>query len=106
RTGEFPGRTIAQARRFRDDLVIGRIHVIGELDLDAGTQTRRRHADAGADDTGFADRRIEAAAFAVFLLKPCRATEDAPEIADILAEHDDGWIPLHHDIKRVLHRFD
>jgi hypothetical protein len=50
------------ARRFRDDLVIGRVHVVGELDLDAGAQAIGGHADRGADDAELVDRRIEAAA--------------------------------------------
>ena len=50
RAGEVAGRAVAQARRLRDDLVIGRIHVVGELDLDAGAQAIGRHADRGADD--------------------------------------------------------
>ena len=50
RAGELAVRAVAQARRLRDDLVVGRIHVIGELDLDAGPQPIGRHADGGADD--------------------------------------------------------
>jgi hypothetical protein len=38
RAGEVAGRAVAQARRFRDDLVGGRIDVVGELDLDHRAQ--------------------------------------------------------------------
>src|SRR5262245_49407795 len=89
RTGELAVRAIAQPRRFRDDLVVAWIHVVGELDLDAGFQAVSRHADRGADDAELADRRIEAAALAVFRLQALACAEHAAEIADVLAEHDD-----------------
>ena len=45
RRGEVAGRAVAQARRLRDDLVGGRIEVVGELDLDDRPQAVGAHAD-------------------------------------------------------------
>ena len=42
RRGEVAGRAVAQARRLGDDLVGGRIEVVGELDLDHRAAGRRR----------------------------------------------------------------
>ena len=106
RAGELAVGAIAQARRFRDDLVVGRIDVVGELHLDAGRQAVGGHADRRADDAGFADRRVEAAALAVFLLQALRAAEDAAEIADILAEDDDVVVAPHRHVHGVADRLD
>lgn len=64
--GEIAIRAIADTRRLLGDLIIGGIHVIGELDFDTGAQAISGHADGGADNAGFADRRIETAGLAVF----------------------------------------
>ena len=60
RRDELAVGAVAQARRLRHDLVVGRIHVVGELDLDARPQPVGGHADGGADDARFVDRRVEA----------------------------------------------
>ncbi len=52
RAGEVAVGAIADAGRLLGDLVVGRIHVVGELDFDAGFQPVGRHADRGADDAG------------------------------------------------------
>jgi hypothetical protein len=106
RAGEVAGRAIAQARGLGDDLVIGRVHVVGELDLDAGAQAIGRHADRGADDAELADRRVEAAVDAVFLLEAVGAAEDAAEIADILAIDDDIVVAAHGDVEGRADRLD
>src|SRR5262249_47385177 len=98
--------SIAQPRRLRHDLVVSRVHVVGELDLYAGPQSIGRHADGGADDAGLADRRVEAAARPEFLLQALRAAEHATEVADILAEHDDVVVALHADVHGVADRLD
>ena len=54
----------------------------------------------------FADRRVEAAARAVFLLQALGAAEHAAEIADVLAEHDDVVVARHRDVHRVADRLD
>src|SRR3984885_12900901 len=85
---EFPTRAIAQPRRFRHDLIVGRIDIVGELDLRDRPKPIGAHADRHGDDSGFVDRRVEAARLAIFSLQPVGATKDAAEIADVLAEHD------------------
>ena len=106
RTGEIAVGPIAQARGLRCDLVEGRVDIVGKLDLDAGPQSIRRHADRRADDTQFVDRRIEAARAAVFLLQAGSAAKHAAEIADILAEHDNAFVAPHGYVHRVADRLD
>ena len=106
RAGELPRRAVAQPGGFRDELVIGGVHVIGELDLDHGLQPVGRHADGGADDAELADRRVEAALDAEALLQPGGAAEDAAEIAHVLAHHDDVLIGLHRHLVGVADGLD
>ena len=61
---------------------------------------------AAPDDAELADRRVEAAALAVFRLQPLRAAKHAAEIADVLAEHDDVVVAPHHHVHRVADRLD
>src|SRR4051794_20155254 len=75
RAGKLAIRPVAQPGGFGDDLVICWIHVIGELKLDAWPQTVSRHADGGADDAEFADRRIEAAMRAILRLQALRGAK-------------------------------
>src|SRR5215472_10646079 len=86
RAGELPVRPVAQPCRLGNDLVVARIHVVGELDLDAGPQSVRRHANGDANDAEFANRRVEAAARAVLRLQALRGAEYTTEEAHILAE--------------------
>ncbi len=106
RRGEVAGRPVAQAGGLRHDLVVGRIHVVGELDLDARPQPVGRHADRDTDDAGLADRRVEAPFLAEPLLQSLRAAEHAAEVADVLAEHDDAVVALHRDRVGVADRLD
>ena len=106
RRREVAGRAVPQAGGFRHDLVVGGIHVVGELDLDARPQPVRRHADRGADDARLVDRGVEAAVLAEPLLQPLRAAEHAAEVADVLAEHDDAVVTLHRDRVGVTDRLD
>src|SRR5690606_15283357 len=106
RAGELAGRAVADACRLRHDLVEGRIHVIGELNLDAGLQPVGGHADGRSDDAKFGDRRVETTRAAVFLLQARRTAEDTAEIADILAEHDDLFVASHRDVHRRTDRLD
>ncbi len=95
--GEIAGRAVAQARRFGDDLVGRRIKIIGELDLDHRAQAIGAHADRGADDAAFGNRRVEHARLAVLFLQAVGGAEDAAEIADVLAIHHDVVVaPQHH----------
>ena len=103
---ELAARAVAQPRRLRHDLVVARIDVVGELDLRDGPEAVGAHADGDADDAGFVDRRVEAARLAVFALQALGAAEDAAEIADVLAEHDDTLVLGHLAIHRVADRLD
>ena len=89
RRGEVAGRAVAQPRRLGDDLVRRRVEVVGELDLDHRPQPVGRHADRGADDAAFGDRRVEHARLAVLGLQPFGAAEHAAEVADVLPVDDD-----------------
>jgi hypothetical protein len=98
RRGELTARAVAHLGRFGDDLVIGRIDVVGELDLDDGAQAVGAHADGGGDDAAFADRGVEAAGQAVLLLQLVGDAEDAAEIARVLAEDEDVGVLFHLDV--------
>src|SRR6476661_3086341 len=99
--GELPVRPVTQSRRLRDDLVIGGIHVVSELDLDTGLQPVRRHAHSGTDDAQFTDRRIEAPARPVFRLQALRGAKYATKEAYVLAEYDNIAVALHHHVHGV-----
>ena len=86
RCGELGARSVAQACGFRDQLVEARVDVVGELDLDHGTQAVGAHSHGGADDAAFGDRRVEDPRAAVLGLQPFGAAEHAAEVADVLAE--------------------
>ena len=103
---ELAGAAIADARELAHDLVVGRIDVVGELDLGDGPQAVDRHADRRGDDAAFRDRRIEHAVLAVFALQPVGDAEHAAEVADVLAEDDDRRIALEHDVHRRIQRLD
>src|SRR5207237_7312762 len=96
RAGEIAIRAIAQPRGLRDDLIVRRIHVVGELNLDARAQSIGSHADRRADDPELANRRIETAGLPVFRLQALGCAKDATEINDTLAEHDDVVVSAHH----------
>jgi hypothetical protein len=85
-------------RGFRDQLIESRVHVVGELDLDHGTQSVRTHADSGADDPALGDRRVEHARAAVLGLQALGAAKDSAEVADVLAEDDDVGVAIHHHV--------
>ena len=107
RAGELAVRAVAQARRFRDDLVVGRVDVVGELDFDARPQPVGGHADRRADDAGFVDRRVEAArSCRISACRPCVQRNTPPKIADILAEDDDVLVALHRHVHGVADRLD
>jgi hypothetical protein len=104
--GELAVRAVSQPSGLGDDLVIGRIHVVGELDLDTGPQSVRCHADRRTDDAQFVDRHIEAAVLAILRLQALRGAEHAAEEAHILAEYDDVVVALHHYVHGVADRLD
>ena len=104
--GKVAGRTEAQPRRLGNDLVVRRIDVVGELDLDARPQAICAHADGHADDAALGNRRIEHARLTVLLLQALGAAEHAAEIAHVLAEDHDVVILFHHHVHRRAQRLD
>ena len=106
RRREIARGAMPQASGLRDHLVVGRIHVVGELDLDARPQAIGGHADGRADDAALVDRRVEAARTAIFLLQSLGAAEDAAEIANVLAKHDHVVVARHHHVMCVANGLD
>src|SRR5271166_125502 len=106
RTGKLAVGAITQSRSFGDDLVVRRVHIVGKLDLDAGPKAVGGHADCRANDTQFADWRIEAAALAIFRLQALGCTKDSPKEAHILTEHNDIVIMFHHHVYAVADGLD
>ena len=101
RRREITGGAKTEPSRLRDNLVIGWVHIIRELDFAHRTQAEGRHAHRHPDDAGFGNRRIEAARRAIFFLEPLRASEDAAEEADILPEDHDAVVAFHHHVHRI-----
>ena len=103
---KLAGAPVSDARELAHDLVVGRIDVVGELDLGHRPEPVNGHADRGRENTAFRDRRIEHAAFAVFPLQPVGDAKDAAEEADVLAEDDDRRVLSELDIHRRIQRLD
>src|ERR1700722_10354699 len=106
RSEELAARAVAQPRRLRHDLVVAGIDIVGELDLGDHPKPIGAHADRHAHDSGFVDRRVEAARLAILALQPIGAAKHAAEIADVLTEHDDVLVLGHLAIHRVADRLD
>jgi hypothetical protein len=106
RGAEGAAATIADTRQFADDLVVGRIDVIDELDLRDRAQAVQAHADGGRDDAAFGDRRVEHAMFAVLALQPIGGAKHAAEVADVLAHQHHALIASHHDVHGGVQRLD
>ena len=104
--GEVGGRAVAQPRRLADQLVVGGVDVVGELDLHDGAQAVGAHADGGAHDAALRDRRVEAAGQAVLLLQPVGDAEHAPKEAHVLTEDQDVGVALQHVVERGVQRLD
>ena len=100
RRGEVARRAVAQPRGLGDDLVRRGVEVVGELDLHHRLQAVGGHADRGADDAAFGDRRIEHAVLAVLGLQAFGAAEHAAEVAHVLAEDDDVVVAVEHHVHR------
>ena len=106
RHGPFGRGPIADFRDLADDLVVAGVDVIGELDLDDRFEAVSRHPDRRRDDPALADRSVEHAGLAEFLLQAFGDPEDAAEITDVLAEHDDVLVRAHRDLVGVVQRLD
>ncbi|MCY1179037.1 hypothetical protein D9M73_194150 [compost metagenome] len=94
RGDEFTRRAITQSGHLGDDLIGGRVEVVGELDFHHRAQAIGTHAHGGSDDAAFGDWRIEYPRLAVLGLQAFGATEHATEVADVLAIHHDVVIAL------------
>ena len=68
RTDEVAGGTVAQSRRFADQLIEAWVDIIRKLDLRHRAQTVSCHANADANDAAFSNRRIEHARLAMLFL--------------------------------------
>src|SRR6185369_12481965 len=93
---------IAEPRGFRHELIEGGVDIVGELDLRHGPKSVSRHADSHADNAPFVYGRVEYTGLAIFRLQPLGRLEHAPEIADVLAHHDDIGIAAHHHVERAV----
>ena len=78
-----------------DDLVVRRVDEAVELDLDDRPVAAQRHADRGADDAGLRQRAVDDPVLAEVLLQAVGDPEDAAELADVLAHHQDLGVVLH-----------
>ena len=101
-----PGAAIAQPREFREDLVAGGIDVVGELHFRDRPQAVHAHADRGADDRAFGDRRVEHAVLAILALQAVGDAEHAAEVADVLAQDHDVRVARQHDVHGGVQRLD
>ena len=95
RAGQSPARAVAQARHVTGDLIERRIDESHELNFGHGLQALRRHADRGAGDQAFGQRRILHARLAEALLQPDRGAKHAAVGADIFPQHDDRRVVRH-----------
>ena len=93
--GKVSGRAVPQTGGLRNNLVVGRIHVVGELDLDARPQPVGCHTDRSANDGTLVDGCVEAPVRSESLLQALGAAEDAAEVADVLSEYDHPFVTFH-----------
>ena len=99
---ESRGTPVAQSSQLADDLIVGGINVVCELNFSDRAQTVDTHTDSGADDATFGDRGIQHTMRSEGFLKSISDPEYATKVTDILTEHDNGSISLeHHSHRRV-----
>src|SRR5262249_53984163 len=92
--------------RLVDDLVVGRVDVVRELDLGDGPQSLHGRADRHPDDPELGERRVDDAVGPELLLKAVGRSEDAAMHADVLAEHDHARVTLHLLVERLVDGLD
>ena len=97
-------RAEVQLRELGDDLVEAGEDEPVELDLADGPEAADREPDRGADDPRLGERGVEHPLLAEVLLQPVRDAEDAAELADVLAHHDDLGVALHRGAQPVVDR--
>lgn len=97
-------RTGVHLRELGDDLVVGGKDEAVELDLDDRAVAAQRHTDRGADDAGLGQRGVDHPLLAEVLLEAVGDTEDAAELADVLAHDEDLGVGLHGGTQRLVDR--
>src|ERR1700722_27997 len=104
RQTDASARTAAVFRHVADHLVERGVREAVELHLDDRAQPIHRHADRRPRDAGLGDWSVEAAVDAHLRLQTVGDTEDAAELADILAVHDDAVVLAHRIAERGVQR--
>src|SRR5580698_7043781 len=97
RCEEFSGASITQPRQLTRYLVIGGVNVVGELNLDDGTQAVHGHPYCGTDHPALSDGRVQHTR-AVLALQAFGYLENAPEVTNVLPEDDHGIVPREHRV--------
>jgi hypothetical protein len=57
-----------------------------------GHEAVQRHADGRADDAALGERRVDHAVVAELVVEALGHAEDAADLADVLAQHDDARV--------------
>ena len=99
-------RAVADLGRLVDDLVVGRVDVVGELDLGDRAEAVHRRADGHPGDAQLGQRRVDDPVGAELLLEAVGGAEDAAVHADVLAEHDHARVALHLFVERLVDGLD
>ena len=99
-------RARAHARGVTGDVFHHRIDEAFELRFGDRLHALRGEADREAGDRRFVERRVDHAQIAELLLQADRRAEHAAVDADVLAEHDDGFVALHFVGERLGDGFD
>ncbi len=99
-------RAVAHLGQLVHDLVVGRVHVVGELDLGHRPQPVQRHPDGAAHDAVFRQRCVDATVRAEFFLQAHGGAKNAAKAAHVFAQHHDPAVPAHLDPKAVIHGLD
>src|SRR3954465_3880630 len=76
RAGERAVGAIADLGGFVDDLIVGRVDVVGELDLGDGAESVHGGADGNAGNAELRQWSVDDAVFAELLLKAVRSAKD------------------------------
>src|SRR5690606_26526827 len=96
--GEVAGTAIPQPRRFRDDLVGGRVEVVCKLDFHDWAKAVCPHANCRTNNAALGYGGVEHAVLSVRCLKAFRAANHATEVADVLHEHHYVLVAFKHDV--------
>ncbi len=99
-------RPVADARRFRDDLVERGVDEVRELDLGHRSQPSERHADRDADDARLRERCVDHSLLAELLQPSDAHAEDPAAVADVFPEQDHPVVGRHLVVQRVADRRD